>query len=758
MNKIVYGDRVFEQKAIKSGNCYIATSLLSDQLEANSFEVDVKSDDKTLMEYNQNDPLTFSYNGRQVGVFYVQNIKRVGPDVYHISATSTIGLLEQRTHYGNIYTGQTVEETVADICGDVQVVIKSNIKKIKLYGWLPIATARDNLAQVVFAIGATVKTDTNGVLHIEGLWSGTAAHIGKDHVFSGGSVTNATKTTRVVVTEHQYVEGGEETKLFEGTSEHGDIIKFDDPCYNLTATGFTILQSNANYAIVSAGSGVLMGNKYIHVTRDVIKRPAGRSSNGYENESTVKDATLVSLANSNAVSERLVNYYGSTQTISQDIEVTDEATGDVVDVYDPYDRAIVQACLQSMDITLSRIMRATEKFLVDYLPTDIGEQEYYDRVDIITESGTWTAPDGVTSARAVLIGGGQGGQCGYKGESGSSVPASFSYGLAVAQATGYAVGLGGDGGAGGNAGHGGKVLQASISVRPHQSFTVVIGAGGKGAAYSDDMPMGTEGEDTLFGELSTVTGAYSDNGYIDTLTGAVYAEKGLSGIAGGKGGSGTNKSPQDASTVIEFVQGEDVIDEDGNRWHAGATPTTTYGDSKNSIYWRAKTATAKNNTGGLDNGYGTAGSSAACGGGAAAGTNGTDSEQGTGSHSASASGSVVYVRATGRSGIDGAVPSLIPKTPTMYGRGGRGGYGGGGAGGSGMSFVAKRIGSAVSNVSGSASPGADGSGGAGGAGGNGADGCVIIYYSMPKPNAAGGPIRDKNGKIIIDKFKRKLVV
>lgn len=697
MNKIVYGDRVFEQKAIKSGNCYIATSLLSDQLEANSFEVDVKSNDKTLMEYNQNDPLTFSYNGRQVGVFYVQNIKRVGPDVYHISATSTIGLLEQRTHYGNIYTGQTVEETVADICGDVQVVIKSNIKKIKLYGWLPIATARDNLAQVVFAIGATVKTDTNGVLHIEGLWSGTAAHIGKDHVFSGGSVTNATKTTRVVVTEHQYVEGGEETKLFEGTSEHGDIIKFDDPCYNLTATGFTILQSNANYAIVSAGSGVLMGNKYIHVTRDVIKRPAGRSSNGYENESTVKDATLVSLANSNAVSERLVNYYGSTQTISQDIAVTDEATGDVVDVYDPYDRAIVKACLQSMDITLSRIMRATEKFLVDYLPTDIGEQEYYDKREIISQNSTWSVPNNVSNIRIVLISGGNGGSKGSDGEKGGNGGASSR-------------GVGGEGGAGGAGGTGGRILQATVDVAPGDSFPITIGIGG----ISE-----TAGTETIFGEFTTANGSASDRGYFDSFYEESFALPGDTGISGGAGGDGAvyGSSSKDGESIESYK---------GGQRSGSDTKTSKY----NGVTYR-----------------GTVGGNG--GGGAAMGNNGGDAVQGYVEFVHSINGQGPGIHADGRSGGEGAAATLVPEQATIFGNGGTGGAGGGGGGGGGSTN------GTYPNYDWRA---AGGSGGAGGAGGQGADGCVIIYYSMPKPNAAGGPIRDKNGKIIIDKFKRKLVV
>lgn len=760
-NTITYLDRTFDAHDVISGNAYYARPLNSASLEIDTFSFDVQSDDTSLTEFIRNTPLTFYHDGNQMGIFYVQTISRTSINTYHFTCTSTVGLLDETYHDGGIYTGETVRKVCTDICSPLTCYVKSNIANIKLYGWLPIATRRENLAQVLFAIGATLKVDYNGAIRIEGLWDGQSSEITASEMYAGGSVEYATPVTEVIVTEHAYSQSATEvTELFNGTTSAGDKITFDDPCYDLAATGFAITESGANYAIVTAGSGVLNGKKYTHVTRQIITPTNTRNRSLIEqSDNTVKveNATLVSLANATAIAERLAEYYSHNERINNKIAIKREIPGDVVQISHPYGGEVT-GCIESVDVTVSGKLAAQESVLVGYKPQDIGEQEYYDTVEVLTENGAWTVPEGVTNLRVVLIGGGQGGQCGYKGESGSSVPASFSYGIAVAQATGYAVGLGGAGGAGGNAGHGGKVLQASISVRPNQSFTVVIGAGGKGAAYSDDMPMGTEGEDTLFGELSTITGAYSDNGYIDTLTSAVYADKGLSGISGGKGGSGTNKRPQDTKTIIEFVQGEDVIDEDGNTWRAGATPTTTYGDSKNSIYWRAKTATAKNNTGGLENGYGTAGSSAACGGGAAAGTNGTDSAQGTGSYSASASGSVVYVRATGHSGIDGAVPSLIPKTPTMYGRGGRGGYGGGGAGGSGMSFVAKRTGSAVSNVSGSASAGAAGSGGNGGTGGDGAPGCVLIYYRLPKALSASGAVHDKNGKIISDKYGRRLVV
>ena len=79
-------------------------------------------------------------------------------------------------------------------------------------------------------------------------------------MYQGPSVKYGSEVTRVIVTEHQYVEGGDEKKLFEGTAQQGDIITFDGPMYGLKVSGFSILEHGANYAKVSAGSGTLTGH------------------------------------------------------------------------------------------------------------------------------------------------------------------------------------------------------------------------------------------------------------------------------------------------------------------------------------------------------------------------------------------------------------------------------------------------------------------------------------------------------------------
>lgn len=750
-NTILYADRTFtDESVLPSGNMPRERSLLSDVLAIDSFSFDVISEDTTLVNFIRNTPLTYYHNDVQMGIFYVQKISRTSINTYRFDCTSTVGLLDESYHNGGIYTGQTVDEVVTDICSPYLVIVKNNIKSIKLYGWLPIATKRENLTQVLFAIGATLKVDYNGVIRIEGLWDSQSAEIDADHMYSGGSVEYATPVTQVIVTEHAYNQTATETvDLFEGTASAGDKITFDEPCYDLVADGFRITESGANYAIVTAGSGKLTGKKYVHTTRQVIKDIAPQTRDLVDQSDSVvkvESATLVSLANSNAVAERLVSYYSCNERIVSDVLTQSESPGDVVSIVHPYG-GTVEGCIESSDITMSKKLKSNETVLVGYKPQNIGDVEYYDKSEILTASGNWTVPDGVTSVRVVLIGGGQGGQCGNKGEGSKQVTASFSGGLAPAQYSGYGVGLAGKGGSGGNGGHGGKVFQTNISVTAGQVFAFSIGQGGEGAAFSTSMPNGTEGGNTTFGDLTSASGTYSDSGFIDTFTGTTYAEKGQNGLPGGNGTGGANSYPT-IDNVLEITIGNSIVDEDGVTWRVGSTQTDS-----GAI---AQEHDSVSGDGNYDNGFGQANASAQCGSGAAAGTNGTNGTA-MGTASARKSGSTIYVSATGVSALSGATPSKVPKTASI-GRGGRGGYGGGGASGHGLALVAKRTGSAVSNVSGSAYGGGTADGGNGGKGGRGGDGCVILYYSQPKESSMGGAFRDKNNKLFLDKFGRQLVV
>ena len=668
-----------------------------------SAEIYTKTAGKILAALPDNTPIVIYRDNAIKARFVKRGISRIGPNTYSLTGQSPMGALSKMPHPGSIYTGQTVEEVAKEICGSIPILVKTVYAGTKLYGWLPYAngkdrSARDNLVQVLFAIGAYLRTDLNGVLRIEPLWDGAASTISVDRSYSGGTVKYDSLISAVTVTEHQYIAGTDEKELFSGTSQQGDIITFSEPMHSLTATGFTILESGANYAKISAGSGSLKGKTYIHNTRLVTQTV---TENAAENVKSVTDATLVSLVNSSTVAKRLADYYKCRETITNGIVSGQEKPGHVVSVYHPYDKKMVSACIVSLDTTMSGTLKSEMTALVGFLPPQPETTEYYDERVLLTGSGEWESViDG--EIRVVVIGGGSAGASGSAGSSAgiSSQSKSGSSGS-------YSGSSAGQGGEGGEGGSGGKILIASLNVITGQKFQ-----------YAAAQPAGN----STFGELSSASGEASVDGYYDLVTQTFFGRKGANGIKGGNGGSPGNNG----QAVGDYLGGYGI--------NSKTVSQTKYGTSG--------TVTA--------NGWG--------GGGAAQGANGAtsagevyinlygefdsnDPSQSVVTLSGNCSGG--GKGANGANGNDGE----------NYGDGGDGGHGGGGAGAVGtLSMSFSPSGKNPKTETG----GAWATGGSAGAGGAGKPGCIIIYYRKKKELQSGW-LKDKNGKPVLDRLGRRII-
>lgn len=717
-NRITYGGRTFNTVDIKNVNMRIAASLLSTRLEANTITATVKCTDPSIANFTRNAVLRYYHRDRQRFLAYLQSVERMGPELYKLCGTSAIGLLMERPHTGGIYTGQTAEAVIRQICGSIPFQIKGTLGAVKLYGWLPYCkpperSARDNLVQALFAIGGTVKTDLDGVLRIVPLWDGLSGVVDRDDIYTGAGAEYGGKVSSVSVTEHQYSVGGDEVTLFEGEAVSGDVITFAEPVYGLTASGFSIQASNANFARLSTGTGTLKGRKYIHNTREITKTVHAGAE---ENVKAITDATLVSLTNSNAAAERMAAYYRCLETISCGAVVTSQTAGEVVGAYHPYDKVIKSACIESMDVTASSIMKAQLRELVGFDPPQPESTVTYDHHLVVIASQTVTLPDNVSGVRAVLIGGGTGGYAGGKGNDGAAgngCSSSSAVGSTTVNTSKGAPGRGGPGGSGGSGGGGGRIATFNINGAVK---TIRVNIGGGGSGGSSNGAAGRSGGSTTITvngtTYSSASGAPSPSGYQDIVTGIIYANTGGRGSNGASGGMGGTPegTPDDYATAFRGLTGSSAGPNKG-------------GTGGNGGYYGSGNKVART-TGG--------------GGGGGAAYNGAGGNGGTGDGSAGG---------TGGTGATGTRPT----SATHPGRGGTGGNGGGGGGGGGGTFVGTMNGGSTSAMGGSA-----GSGGNGGPGGTGAPGCVILYYGVVEKVPSGSPL-DKNKKLILDKFGRTLV-
>ena len=138
---------------------------------------------------------------------------------------------------------------------------------------------------------------------------------------------------------------------------------------------------------------------------------------------------------------------------------------------------------------------------------------------VLTESGDWTAPEGVTQLRVICVGKGQNGTDGTDG--------TWS-----------------EAGVAGGDGTGGKVWAGTIQINPQQVFSVTIG------------------DESVFGQYSSANGQTYQYGYTDVASGDSFARTGVQAPNPGSGDGGAGgKAGVKGNRHTETVRGED---EDGN--------------------------------------------------------------------------------------------------------------------------------------------------------------------------------------------------
>lgn len=143
----------------------------------------------------------------------------------------------------------------------------------------------------------------------------------------------------------------------------------------------------------------------------------------------------------------------------------------------------------------------------------------YTEYAMITASGTWTAPAGVTRLRLVVGQGGQGGSIGHDG--------------ILEHGNGKVNAARGEDGIDGN---GGRIWYGVVDINAGQSFAVQIGQGGAASAVLD-VP-GAEGGHTTFGAYTSANGQIYPNGYTDIANGLTYARAGVELPTDGTGDGG----------------------------------------------------------------------------------------------------------------------------------------------------------------------------------------------------------------------------
>lgn len=722
-NKVIIGDEsspllVFENNTIESIFEETATSLIGDELFVDQFIPVIKyglivryifvpkdiytysgfvtSDGYTLTSRYTYDirripygtPVRFYSNNRIAGLFYCDNVKRLGKDRFQINCVSAVGLMGKQRHTGNVYSGIRFDTLIREIIGDsFAYEIESDVAELQVYGWLPYGTKRSNLHQLLVAYGVTLSKSDLGGLLFTFLKPVEFTEIPSSRVYEGGSVTYGDPASRVEIIEHayHYLPSIEDEVLYDTQGETAEniLVTFDHPVYADSLhvqedSALTISSYGTNYAVVS-GSGVLLGKPYVHTTKRLV---ADNKEAFTEKIVSVEEVTLITMANSENCLKRISEYYFNATVVKNSIKVEAEKTGRQY-VFENAFREPTYAFMSKMSTQTSSFLKADCEYITDYTPVAQGSSFLRREILELTEEGAiWNIPDSVyekdvPQIRVALIGAGYDGENGTNGEDGG-------------EGDDTGPGEGGAGGKGGKNGAGGKILTTTIDVS-NLAF-IRFGKSGRNTWVSAG--------DSYY---TSANGISSSSGFVEMFTGAVYALPGVPGLDGAPGGNGGAYPPIAAvGTKNAKAEAGQDLEFEGVTYKGGKASSRVIHKGEESSWLDAN----------MNLYFGGSG-----GGGAAAGANGGNA---TAAKFTSGGGTIWEKAGNGADAL-----AALPTVP-MYGCGGNGGSGGGGGGGTGNVHWWNHAYTTLISVDNGDNK--VGKGGKASAGTAGYRGCLIIYY------------------------------
>ena len=399
MNKIIYqydsatqltfADEGNFDGVLLEGSFYNETSLLEDELSIDTMKIRVRSINTSYPLHNfiYGSQVTFYKNDALYGKYYLVSVERQTKNEYILNVQSSIGLLDDTMHYGGIYSGEYASAIIEDIIGGKIAYTEHNIfSKIKVYGWLPVATRRENLKQLLFAVGGCVKKK-GGDVYFTTLTVDAPKAIPENKVFDTGKITYDSPASRIEVVEHQFskVDSAPSEEIYSGeivgssfvtpkgySVSDAALVTWDKPYHSLTFSDCTLLnnEKGVNYAVVSSsGSATISGKPYIH-SKMIVSRDK-ENYNGKEKVAKVENATLVSLANSNSVAEKVMAYYNSPCTLSGAIVMDGEKPLDNITMPNQFEEENT-GMIKSIEGTLGKqITRGELELRIGYNPPPI---------------------------------------------------------------------------------------------------------------------------------------------------------------------------------------------------------------------------------------------------------------------------------------------------------------------------------------------------------------------------------------------------
>ena len=303
----------------------------------------------------ENQRMELYRDGQLLAAQYIVESSREARHYYTFSCQSVIGLLEDE-YLGGVYRDKSVEELLDEILDGRAYDLDPVFAGQTVTGYLPICTRREALQQLAFALGALVTTQGGDAVHLRPLPNAITGTFTPERVFSGAKVENAARIARFEVVAHSYLPSAKSTILLDNeTLDGGDLfLTFDQPYYDYSVAGGTVIDSGENWIrITAAGAVTLTAKPYVHSTVRYARQNTAATAVERGNVVTVEEATLIHSGNVQSALDRLYSAGQLRQTLSQDAVVDQHYAGEWVSSVNPWG-TLTQGILTAMDSALTQ--------------------------------------------------------------------------------------------------------------------------------------------------------------------------------------------------------------------------------------------------------------------------------------------------------------------------------------------------------------------------------------------------------------------
>ena len=250
------------------------TSIISDKVPVNQFDVDIVTDSPGIsagMDIELYDDLDILW--ARYWVIFAERIDRY---TIRVRAESKISLLDRKTMDGTMYTNYPVEDLIDDIFSDfasTEYSLDSSFVGQKINGYMGHHSKRYRLQLVCFVLGAYVKTYFNDKIEILPL-DDTDTFIPKNVTFWRPTVTYKDWVTAIKIKTFAYTQGTPTTTDEWVEDQNGDTyiqtsqeVMLTNPDAPITAPPNIVEISDVQIVNSSNVSGIISRLSEIYFNR-----------------------------------------------------------------------------------------------------------------------------------------------------------------------------------------------------------------------------------------------------------------------------------------------------------------------------------------------------------------------------------------------------------------------------------------------------------------------------------------------------------